>query len=92
MKLRREQQRIYKDEGVEVLKGSRYLLLKNVDSLEPTQRTGLQTLLEMNAPLACAHMMKEQLREFWNQSDHHASQLFLLNGYTVEHLSLRLPH
>lgn len=76
--IRREQQRIYKDKGIEVLKGSRYLLLRNVDSLEPTQRTGLETLLEMNAPLACAHMMKEQLREFWSQSDYRASQLFLL--------------
>ena len=44
----------------------------------PTQCTGLQKLLEMNAPLACAHMMKEQLREFWKQPDHHAAQLFLL--------------
>jgi transposase len=76
--IRREQQRVYKEEGIEVLKGCRYLLLRNIESLEPAQRTGLQTLLEMNAPLACAHMMKEQLREFWKQPDLHSAQIFLL--------------
>ena len=76
-KIRREQQRIYSKEGNDVLKGSRYLLLKNIESLDPEQRTGLQILLDMNAPLACAHMMKEQLREFWNQSSHHEAVIFL---------------
>lgn len=76
--IRREQQQLYKKKGEDVLKGCRYLLLKNIDSLDPDSRTGLEILLEMNAPLACAHMMKEQLREFWNQSDYHASQEFLL--------------
>lgn len=76
--IRRDQQRRYKEEGNDVLKGCRYLLLRNVESLEPIQRTGLQTLLEMNAPLSCAHVMKEQLREFWKQSDHHAASIFLL--------------
>lgn len=76
--IRREQHRIYKNEGVEVLKGTRYLLMKNIESLEPEHRTGLQTLLEMNAPLACAHMLKEQLREFWNQSNRAHAEIFLL--------------
>jgi len=76
--IRREQHRIYKKQGEDVLKGSRYLLLSNVESLEPERRTGLQTLLEMNAPLACAHMLKEQLREFWNQQNHHDSVIFLV--------------
>ena len=76
--IRREQQSLYKKQGEDVLKGCRYLLLKNIESLDPNRRTGLETLLAMNAPLACAHMMKEQLREFWKQQDHHASQIFLL--------------
>jgi transposase len=76
--IRREQQCLYKKKGEDVLKGSRYLLLKNIESLEPERRTGLQTLLEMNAPLACAHMLKEQLREFWNQKDRQASMSFLV--------------
>jgi transposase len=76
--IRRDQQRIYSKEGNDVLKGSRYLLLRNLSSLEPEQRTGLQILLDMNAPLACAHMMKEQLREFWNQTDRAHAEIFLL--------------
>jgi transposase len=76
--IRREQHRLYKKEGNDVLNGCRYLLLRNIESLDPTKRTGLEILLEMNAPLACAHMMKEQLREFWQQPDRHASEIFLL--------------
>ena len=76
--IRREQQRRYKEEGNDVLKGGRYLLLRNLESLDPSQRTSLQTLLEMNAPLAMAHQMKEQLREFWNQSSRQTAMLFLL--------------
>lgn len=76
--IRREQQSIYKKQGENVMNGSRYLLLSNIESLEPERRTGLQTLLEMNAPLSCAHMLKEQLREFWKQPNHHASMIFLL--------------
>lgn len=33
--IRREQQRIYTKEGNDVLKGSRFLLLRNIESLEP---------------------------------------------------------
>lgn len=76
--IRRNQQRAYKKEGNEVLKGCRYLLLRNIESLEPVQRTGLQILLEMNAPIGCAHMLKEQLREFWNQPDRQTATIFLL--------------
>ena len=76
--IRREQQRIYKKQGEDVLKGCRYLLLKNIESLEPHRRTGLQTLLEMNAPLGCAHMLKEQLREFWKQKDRQDAIIFLV--------------
>lgn len=75
--IRREQLHFYKKAGVDVLKGCRYLLLKNIESLEPHHRTGLQTILEMNAPLACAHMLKEQLREFWAQQNHHSAVNFL---------------
>ncbi len=76
--IRREQHLAYRKEGIDVLKGSRYLMLKNIDSLNPEQRTGLQILLDMNAPLACAHMLKEQLREFWNKSNRADAEIYLL--------------
>jgi transposase len=32
----------------------------------------------MNALIACAHMLKEQLREFWKPPDRHTAIIFLL--------------
>lgn len=77
--IRREQQSVFKKQGINALKGSRYLLLRNIESLDPENRTTLEVLLKMNAPLSCAHMMKEQLREFWNQPNRQASLIFLVN-------------
>jgi len=51
----------------------------NLDSLDPTQRSSLQTLQAMNAPLASAHVLKEQLRGFWKQPDIVTARSFLLN-------------
>lgn len=76
--IRREQQYLYKEAGHDVLKGGRYLLLKNLEKLSPLQSTNLQLLLEMNAPLAVAHQMKEQLRQFWNQTSRQNAAKFLL--------------
>lgn len=77
-KMRREQQRLYKEAGNDVLKGGRYLLLRNLDTLDSTQTSNLKILLEMNAPLATIHQMKEQFRQFWNQSNRHNAMRFLL--------------
>jgi transposase len=76
--IRREQQRLYKEAGNDVLKGGRYLLLKNLNTLDSTQTTNLKILLEMNAPLATAHQMKEQFRQFWNQGTRHNAMRFIL--------------
>jgi transposase len=76
--IRREQHRLYKAKGNDVLKGSRYLLLRNIESLDPSQRNSLEQLLAMNAPLAFAHLMKEQLRGFWTQLTKTDAELFLL--------------
>ncbi len=63
----------------EVIKGSRWLLLKNPQNLNPdkneTQR--LQEALEINEPLATAYYMKEELRQFWNQPDKASAEDFL---------------
>jgi transposase len=77
--IRREQQHLYKNSGYNVLKGSRFLLLKNLETLSCFQKSNLQILLEMNAPLAMAHQMKEQFRQFWLQTDRKAATWFLLN-------------
>lgn len=53
------------DEGRRVLKGQRFLLLRNFIDLDDEQKSSLQHLLEINKSLAIAHSMKEQFRLFW---------------------------
>ena len=55
----------------QVLKGSRWLLLKNPENLDPKHREQerLAAALELNQPLALAYYMKEDLRQIWIQPD-----------------------
>ena len=55
----------------EVLKGTRWLLLKNPESLDPkrNERERLEEALRMNQPLATVYYMKEDLRQIWGQPD-----------------------
>jgi transposase len=57
--------------GKKVLKGTRWILLKNPENLSPKrdEAAKLQEALKMNEPLATAYYMKEDLRQFWNQKD-----------------------
>ena len=52
-----------------VLKGTRWLLLKNPENLddERNERKRLEEALQLNRPLAAAYYMKDELREIWNQ-------------------------
>lgn len=63
--IRREQQSRCNALGLKVLKGQRFLLLKNFEKLGTTEKSSLEALLEVNKPVAIAHTMKEQLRWFW---------------------------
>lgn len=67
--------------GQKTLKGSRFLLLRNYDSLPETQKSRLDTLLEINQPLALAHAMKEQLRLFWQLPNKDSALCFLQKWY-----------
>jgi len=55
----------------QVLKGVRWLLLKNPENLDDkrNERQRLEEALRLNQPLACAYYLKEDLRQIWNQSD-----------------------
>lgn len=54
-----------------VLKGTRWLLLKNPENLDPkrNERQRLDEALRMNQPLATVYYMKEDLRQIWEQPD-----------------------
>jgi transposase len=62
-----------------VLKGTRWLLLKNPDNLDETrdEHQRLQDAIQLNQPLAVAYYMKEDLRQLWSQQDKKSAQSFL---------------
>ncbi len=52
----------------QVLKGRRYLLLKNAANLRPDQRADLKELLSVNVTLAAMYALKDQLKELYDYS------------------------
>jgi transposase len=54
-----------------VLKGTRWLLLKNPENLDRgrSEVRRLREALRLNAPLATAYYLKEDLRQIWSQRD-----------------------
>jgi transposase len=78
--LRRDMQR--EAEGPlakKVLKGTRWLLLKHPDNLDPKrkERQRLEEALKLNEPLAMAYYLKEDLRQLWEQEDYAQASAFL---------------
>lgn len=63
-----------------VLKGTRYLLLKNgADISDKEYRTKLENALAMNRPLSEGYYLKEQIREIWMQPDRKEAEQVLLD-------------
>jgi transposase len=79
--LRRELYRTTK-EGLEkdVLKGSRWLLLKRPENLDRSRNepARLQEALRLNEPLAKAYYLKEELNEIWEQDDEQAAEALMM--------------
>jgi transposase len=63
----------------DVLKGTRWLLLKNAENLNPEkdEKSQLEEALKLNKPLATAYYMKEDLRRFWEQPGKRFATTFL---------------
>jgi transposase len=80
--LRREAYRVTKDTlQKDVLKGTRWLLLKRPENLDESrnERKRLEEALRLNQPLATAYYLKEELAEFWEQEDGDEAEAFLLD-------------
>jgi transposase len=67
--------------GKQVLKGTRWLLLKRPENLDPkrNEHQRLEEALRLNAPLAAAYYLKEELYEFWEQDDYDEAEEFLFD-------------
>jgi transposase len=63
----------------DVLKGTRWLLLKNAENLDPEkdEKARLKEALKLNEPLAVAYYLKEDLRRFWEQPGRRFATTFL---------------
>jgi transposase len=82
--LRREMYREAVDKlHKDVLKGTRWLLLKNPENLDPQRNEPrrLEEALRLNAPLATAYYLKEDLGQFWEQPHQTAARNFLTSWY-----------
>ncbi len=65
------------------LKGTRWLLLKNPENLDPVRGEPgrLRTALRLNESLATAYYLKEDLRQIWEQLGKFPAKLKLLDWY-----------
>lgn len=63
----------------QVLKGTRWLLLKNPENLDDAKGEGrrLEEALKLNESLATAYYLKDELRLFWEQPSAFAASVFL---------------
>lgn len=63
----------------DVLKGTRWLLLKRIDNLDDERGEPAKLLqaLELNQSLSVAYYLKEDLNQFWEQRDRTAASRFL---------------
>ena len=94
--LRRDLYRTTKD-GLEkdVLKGTRWLLLKRPENLNAShnEHERLEEALRLNAPLATAYYLKEDVGEFWEQDDQEEAEAFLLDWiHRAESTNIRMLH
>lgn len=75
--LRRELQQSAADKAT--LKGTRWLLLKRPERLDPERREAerLDAALRLNKPLATAYYLKEDLGQVWNQTSKEDAAIIL---------------
>jgi transposase len=66
-------------QGQKLLKGIRWLLLKNPENLDPKkkERQRLERALQTNEPLAIVYYMKDDLRQIWWQDNKLMARIFL---------------
>jgi len=76
---------VRKLEGEEkkVIKGTKFLLLKGKENLNPEGMTRLMQLMAANEPLYKVYLLKEELRTFWRLPNEEAGKAFL-DRWTAE--------
>jgi len=87
--LRRQLYREATEAQKAVLKGIRWLLMKRPETLDVRRGEWerLEEALKLNAPLATAYYLKEELSEFWEQDDEGEATAFLLHWLALAETS-----
>lgn len=88
---RRDMARQLSGQDKQVIKGSRFLLLRALESLKPSSLLRLMMLMEINEPLYAAYLLKEDLRTFWNLPNETLGAAFL-DSWIQQANSLGLHH
>jgi len=75
--------------GKKLLKGIRWLLLKNQENLDPKKKEPqrLQRALKLNEPLAAAYYLKEYLRYIWQQPGKQMARMVLQDWLSLARAS-----
>ena len=60
----------------QVVKGARWLLLRNAENVSPTERIQLQELLAANRALWVAYVLKDDLKRLWDYRSYPEAQRF----------------
>lgn len=74
---RKEMYRDLTGEQRSLIKGSRFLLLRSLESLNEDSLEKLAHIMELNEPLYQAYLLKEELRWFWNITSVEFAEEFL---------------
>jgi transposase len=64
-RVRNEEYRAASNSGKKIIKGSRYLLLKNEEYLKENQKERLKELLSVNEVLNTVYILKDELKMLW---------------------------
>lgn len=92
-KIRRDEYLKASGEDKEVLKDSRYLLLKNEENLTDKQKPRLEKLLAMNKTLNAVYILKDQLKLLYYYSDRELAKQILDDwcdmAETIEHPAMQ---
>jgi transposase len=73
----------------ELIKGTRWLLLKNPENLRKSngEEEQLQRALALNQPLSTVYYMKEELRQIWSQTDKKTGEKIIDNWINLANAS-----
>jgi transposase len=76
--VRKEQQGQMNMSDAKIMKGSRFLFLRNYEDLGTDNQSRLEALLTLNEPLFKAYSLKEQFRHFWEKSSTAEAEEFFM--------------